>query len=186
MLIRVLILVLALSPVAVWSFFKPARIVAPQWAGVSCVSATICIDDPSRQEEALALYRDALQFVDSSIGRLESHPRIVFCTTEACNESFGFKAAANTIGTLGIVISPRAWKPFYLRHEIIHHLQKERLGNLRGWLITPDWFIEGMAYSLSQDPRTTLPEPLQGYRSKFDTWYREVGKENLWPKAAEL
>ena len=186
MLKRILTIMLLSLPLAAWAFFKPVRILAPELAGVSCVNAAICIDDPSRLGEASALYQGALEFVDSSIGEIENPPRVVFCTTEACNELFGFKAAANTIGTFGIVISPRAWKPYYLRHEMIHHLQKERLGNIRGWLVTPDWFIEGMAYFLSEDPRPTLPEPWQQYRFQFDAWYQQVGKEHLWVEAAKL
>ena len=186
MLKRFLIVVLLSLPMAAWAFFKPVRILAPELAGVTCVNAFICIDDLSRLAEASALYQSALQFVGSSIGEIEQPPRVVFCATEACNESFGFKSAANTIGTFGIVISPRAWKPYYLRHEMIHHLQKERLGNFKGWLVTPDWFIEGMAYRLSEDPRPALPEPLQQYRSRFDDWYQQVGKEQLWVEAAKL
>jgi hypothetical protein len=69
---------------------------------------------------------------------------------------------------------------------MIHHLQKERLGNLKGWLVTPNWFIEGMAYFLSEDPRPTLAEPWQQYRFQFDAWYKQVGKEHLWAEAGKL
>ena len=186
MLKRILIIIFLSLPLAAWAFFKPVRILAPELAGVTCVSAVICIDDSSRLAEASDLYQNALQFVGSSIGEIEQSPRVVFCASEACNESFGFKSAANTIGTFGIVISPRAWKPYYLRHEMIHHLQKERLGNVKGWLVTPDWFMEGMAYLLSEDPRPTLPEPLQQYRSEFATWYKQVGRERLWLEAGKL
>ena len=186
MLKRILIIILLSLPLAAWAFFKPVRILAPELIGVTCVSAVICLDDSSRVAEASALYQNALQFVGSSIGEIEEPPRVVFCASEACNESFGFKSAANTIGTFGIVISPRAWKPYYLRHEMIHHLQKERLGNFKGWLVTPDWFMEGMAYLLSEDPRPILPEPLQQYRSEFATWYKQVGRERLWLEADKL
>jgi hypothetical protein len=73
-----------------------------------------------------------------------------------------------------------------VRHEMIHHLQKERLGNLRCWLVTPEWFFEGMAYALSEDPRATLAEPWQQYRSRFLAWYQRVGKARLWAEASGL
>lgn len=186
MLKRLLIVIVLSLPVATWAFFKPVRILAPELAGVSCVSQSICIDDPAQLGEASALYQSAFNFVSASIGKMEHPPLVVFCTTEACNESFGFKAPANAIGTFGIVIAPRAWKPHYMRHEMIHHLQKERLGNFQGWLVTPNWFIEGMAYSLSEDPRPVLAEPWQQYRDQFNTWYRQVGKKRLWQEAAKL
>ena len=43
-----------------------------------------------------------------------------------------------------------------------------------------------MAYSLSQDPRNPLPEPLQGYRSRFEAWLEEVGTDKLWVEAELL
>ena len=133
------------------------------------------------------MYEDAILSVDSTVGVIKHGPRVIFCATDACYRSFGFSgSAANTIGTFGIVVSPRGWMPHYVRHEMIHHLQKERLGVLRSWLVTPRWFIEGMAYSLSNDPRPVLAEPWQGYRSRFEAWYRQIGKEHLWDEAARL
>jgi hypothetical protein len=187
MLKRILIFTLLSLPLTAWAFFKPVRVLAPELAGVSCITQNICIDDPSHIAEASTLYENSIQFVGATIGEITNRPRIIFCSTEACFQSFGFsRSSANAVGTFGIVISPRAWEPYYVRHEMIHHLQKERLGNVKGWLVTPNWFIEGMAYSLSEDPRPTLPEPWQQYRSQFGTWYKQVGKEQLWAEAAKL
>lgn len=52
---------------------------------------------------------------------------------------------------------PRGWEPHFVRHEMIHHLQAERLSTLT-LLLKPRWFVEGMACALSDDPR----EPLAG------------------------
>jgi hypothetical protein len=113
------------------------------------MSDTICIDDTSRFQEAAGLYDDAAEFVDSAVGGMKRKPLAIFCATEACYQSFGSgRSAAQTIATFGIAISPRGWKPHYVRHEMIHHLQRERLGTLKSWLITPEWLTEGMAYSL--------------------------------------
>jgi hypothetical protein len=54
--------------------------------------------------------------------------------------------SAATIGTFRIVISPRAWKPYYVCHEMIHHLQNEKLGMINAWR-KPKCFIADMAYS---------------------------------------
>jgi hypothetical protein len=43
-----------------------------------------------------------------------------------------------------------------------------------------------MAYSLSQDPRNPLPEPLEGYRSRFEAWLERVGPAGLWEEAERL
>ena len=180
-----LICVLCL-PISAWAFFKPVRVIAPELTGLSCVNDIICTDSVSFYEEAAALYEEALHFVGSSVSAIEQKPRVIFCASKACFQSFGLgKRSAATIGTFGIVISPRAWKPYYVRHEMIHHLQNEKLGMFRVWR-DPKWFIEGMAYALSQDPRPKLSEPFEQYRSQFKAWYKQVGKEQLWTEARNL
>lgn len=185
MLKRLLLVGMLCIPVAAWAFFKPMRIVAPELTGLSCFG-NICTDDVSRHQEADALYDEALRFVGSSVGSIEKKPRVIFCSSETCFQSFGLgKRSAATIGTFGIVISPRAWKPYYVRHEMIHHLQNEKLGMIKAWR-EPKWFMEGMAYSLSEDPRPKLSEPFEQYRSQFESWYTQVGKERLWAEARKL
>lgn len=151
-----------------------------------CVGERICTDDVSRHADAARLYAAARDFVTASVGNFEAEPRVVFCATQACFRSFGFdRAAAHTIGVSGIVLAPRGWKDYVLRHEMIHHLQAERLGVIRQWRM-PGWFSEGMAYAFSEDPRPNLGPPSQGHRSRFRTWYRAVDKEKLWAEARKL
>lgn len=184
---RLVLLLLVLGvPLAAWALVKPVRSLAPELEGVSCVER-VCLDDESRRAEALALYREAAEFVQSSLGPLEKLPRAIFCSTRACSEKFGATGAhAYTMGTFAIVIGDRAWRPYYVRHELIHHLQNERLGSLRNSFLVPVWFREGMAYSLSEDPRSPLAEPLESYRAQFNHWLRGVGKDALWREAARL
>ncbi|MCY4384277.1 MAG: hypothetical protein OXE44_14125 [Nitrospinae bacterium] len=186
MLKRLLLICLICIPVAVWGLYKQARVLAPEWNGVSCVSDVICMENAARHPEAAALYEEAYASVNASLGAIENKPRAIFCGSQACFEAFGFdKAAAHTVGGSGIVIGPRGWKDYYLRHEMIHHLQAERLGVFRQWL-SPDWFKEGMAYALSRDPRPKLSAPWGRYRAQFEKWYRFVGKERLWEEARKL
>ena len=186
MLKRLLLICLICIPLSVWMLYKQARVLAPEWNGVSCVSDVICIENPSRYPEASALYEEAYKFVNASVGAIKNKPRAIFCDTQTCFEAFGFdKAAARTVGTSGIVIGPRGWRDYYLRHEMIHHLQAERLGVFAQWR-SPEWFKEGMAYSLGRDPRPNLAEPWRGYRARFEKWYQTVGKERLWEEARKL
>ena len=177
---------LLLLPLAAWAFVKPVRVLAPQLEGLTCVER-VCIDDEARRAEAMRLYADALEYVQARVGSLETPPRAVFCSTQACSRSFGFSGQnAYTFGTMSFVISDRGWRPYFVRHELIHHLQNERLGALPAWLFKPVWFREGMAYSLSGDPRNPLPEPLQSYRARFDAWFKDVGPAQLWSEAGRL
>lgn len=175
------------APAAAWGLYKPVRVIAPDWVGnITCFTAEICVDDKSKYAEASGLYENALHFVSQATGSFNNRPRITFCSTEECFQSFGFnKASAQTVGRWGIVVSPRAWKDYYVRHEMIHYRQAEELGVI-AVLRDPQWFTEGMAYSLSADPRETLSEPWQSYRSKFEAWNKEVGSNHLWSKARNL
>lgn len=186
MLKRLLLIGMLCIPVAAWVLVKPVRVIAPKLAGLSCINDTLCTDEVSRFEEAAKLYDEALHFVGSSVDSIESKPHVIFCNSDPCFQSFGLgKRSGATIGTFGIVISPRGWKPYYVRHEMIHHLQNEKLGMIKAWR-EPQWFMEGMAYSLSEDPRQKLSEPFEQYRSQFEVWYRQVGKDRLWTEARNL
>ena len=184
LLLRLLFLALVVVPLAAWFIVKPVRVIAPSFVGMHCATDAICIEDPTALEQATALYKESLAFVDQQVGSITGQPRFVFCSTEDCANRFGLGArSAVTVGTFGTVVGPKAWKDHYVRHELIHHLQGQRFGVLR-CLLLPKWLIEGMAYSLSEDPRPTLNEPWQQYRQQFNEWLASTGKEKMW-KAAE-
>ena len=178
---------LIITPAVVWAAFKPVRVLAPELvSGITCKSEVICLDDVSRYPEAIKLYDEAVEFVVSTVGKIEKKPRVIFCSSQPCFKSFGFnKASAQTIGKSGIVISPKGWKYYYLRHEIIHYLQAEKMGVISQWR-SPDWYIEGMAYLLSEDPREKLSKSHQEYREMFSKWYETVGNKRLWKAPHEL
>ena len=187
MLKRLLLIFLSFSPLAAWGFYKPIRVLAPQFVNsISCVSDEICLQDASRYREASGLYEDGLSSVEMSVGKFRHKPRVIFCSTEKCFRSFGFKhASASSVGRSGIVISPRGWASYYMRHEMIHYRQSEELGIFAQWL-APKWFTEGMAYSLSKDPRHPLTEPWEEYRTLFNNWYQKIDKNHLWEVASKL
>jgi len=183
---RLALVLVTVVPALAWAVVKPVRVVLPQLAGVVCISDTICLDDVSQARQAQALYAEAVSFVSRNVASVEGAPRVIFCATQACADGFGLgPRSAVTLGTLGTVIGPKAWKPFYVRHELIHYVQGRTLGVIP-LLLKPSWFVEGMAYGLSLDPRTPLTEPFESDRSKFLSWYKGVGKEKLWLEGARL
>ena len=186
MIKRLLLVILLLSPIISWYAYKPMRVIAPQWNGLSCVTEHLCIESVDQAEEAKFLYDSAVVFVDKFVGKVQNKPRITFCSSAECYGAFGFRAPAKakTVGLSGIVVGPDGWENHIIRHEIIHHHQSEQLGIIGQWR-SPPWFKEGMAYYLSGDDRI-LSEPLQSYRDKFADWYRQVGKEHMWESAKTL
>jgi hypothetical protein len=179
---RTLILFGVVVPVLAWALVKPVRVAVPALNGVSCVEQ-VCVDQVDRLGEAQALYREGNGFIAERFGVELKQPRVVFCSLPACAEGFGLGArSAVTVGTAGTVIGPKAWKPYYLRHELIHQLQADKLGAVL-LLLKPSWLLEGMAYALSDDPRPVLAEPWQGYRAQFGAWYGKAGGDALWERA---
>lgn len=178
---------LLLTPLLLWTFWEPIRALKPEWVGVQCYEGDVCIDDSTKLHEALALRADAIEFVSGWAGNFDAKPRTVFCTTSACDRSFGFKgSAAYNVGARALVVASRGWKPYYIRHELIHCVQVERIGGFRMLLHTPTWLIEGMAYSASHDPRRPLQEPWEAYRRTFEEWSSKVPPIELWSRAAAL
>lgn len=186
MLKKAILVVLIFIPISCWAFVKPIRILAPSFNGVSCITDQVCVEDETMSSDAIALYDEALLFVNNSIGNIKKPPQIIFCTTEACFNSFGFSlpSKAVNIGAYGVVVGPKGWKNYIVRHELIHHLQAERLGVLKQWN-SDMWFKEGMAYSLSQDPRELSGKRLE-YRTRFDAWHAKIDKNHFWQKAKAL
>jgi hypothetical protein len=167
---------------------KPLRVVAPELAGLTCTPDRICIDDPSRIDEARSLLVEAASDVGVELGPLRKRPTAVFCSTEHCASKFGLgRSVAFSVGTMGIIISDKAWHAHFVRHELIHHKQNEQLGVIHAWLFKPAWLIEGMAYSRSRDPRRPLPEPLDSWRAKYEQWEQSIpSSTTLWSAAEQV
>lgn len=174
-------------PFAAFAFVKPLRVVAPALVpGVTCPREDICIDDPAKLDGAQQLYRDGYAHAEAAVGHFRDTPRVVFCATQACADAFGLgRRAAAAVGNLGVVVAPRGWQTFFLAHELIHIRQAEALGNV-AVATRPRWLIEGMAYSLSGDPRHPLTEPFESWRTQFDTWHATLGARSLWDAARNV
>ncbi|MBV1873940.1 MAG: hypothetical protein KUG80_04120 [Gammaproteobacteria bacterium] len=176
---------LLMLPLLTWFLFKPIRVLAPELNGMTCPEQYLCVDDPRNVNRAKSLYEDALLFVHENVGVLNTKPMVIFCTAEICSKAFGMGRRSAMQLPMGIVIGPRAWKEYYVSHELIHQLQQQKFGVLYVFQ-KPKWYLEGMAYLLSDDPRLDLNEPLQKYRQEFKVWLSSVGKDNLWLAGEKL
>lgn len=177
-IIFILIIVIAI-PILLFAFYKPSRVIWPGIFGLTRIEKGLYLDEPQRADEARWLWATALQDIEKELGQFKKEPKIIFCSEQKDFEKFGFKkSAARSVGPAGIVISPRAWKIYYIKHELIHCWQTENLGMINIYFY-PQWLREGMAYSLSGDPRETLDEPWQTYRKEFNQWYEKIDKKNL-------
>lgn len=169
--VKWVVLTIILVVLCLFVFFKPSRVLIPEINDVVCATGSICMDDLSRLREAETLLADAVLDIERKLGKLENFPKAIFCSTQTCYEKFGFRdSSASAVGRTAIVVGPRGWKSHIIKHELIHYWQAEQFGVLRMWFVD-EWFREGMAYVLSDDPRAELQEPWQTYRQRFNHWY---------------
>lgn len=177
--LRKILLFCAMSALALLlaacAFYKPLRVLTPETFGLTCITDDICVEDTSTITEAAKLRDDALSFVTANVGPIERPPRVLFCNSEDCFSRFGNPAVAalNFSGLDTLLINDRGWQDYILRHELIHHWQVEQFGVVQASRL-PRWYIEGMAYSISQDPRDPLPRSdIQAWRDQFNAWVEE-------------
>lgn len=164
--------VLLLVPISALAFFKPVRVLIPEAFGVHCNEQNLCVDDIAQLAAAESLLNGSKSYLETQWGLAVGETRIVFCSTEQCRSAFGLANKAGfTLGSFAIAIAPRGWKQYYVAHELIHHWQADNFGSL-ALLAGEQWLIEGMAYSLSNDPRQELHQPFESYRQQFNDWYR--------------
>src|SRR5882724_3100355 len=172
-----------LLPVAALAIPNPLRALFPEMFGFICDSNRLCVDDAQHLASARALALPALSEVTKRLGEYESQPTIIFCMSEECYNVFGHRRSTSVaFGGKAVLIGPRGWLPQYVRHELIHIAQYQKLGTARAWR-APRWLIEGMAYSLGGDPRRPLPGELEAWRAEFERWYGGEQREALWAKA---
>ena len=184
--IRIIFLLFFVTPIVAWFLVKPVRVIAPEIMDIKCFDGGVCLDNVGNYEVAKKLRLEAIEYLNEKVGSFKVAPKVIFCSTSECSGKFGLgKRSAVTFATYGSVIGPRAWKPYYVRHELIHQLQGQELGVLK-CLFLPAWLVEGMAYSLSQDPRVTLNEPWEGYRTQFAKWLASIANSSMWIEAAKV
>jgi hypothetical protein len=154
------LIAVALIPVATLAIPSPLRAFAPGLFGLVCEDR-VCVDDAQRLAEAQELVRSARTDVAQKLGAPHTLPLALFCSSEQCFLTFGKRrSTAATFGGKAMLIGPRGWAAHFVRHELIHAVQYEKLGLIRAWR-GPQWITEGMAYSLSEDPRRPLPAQLK-------------------------
>ena len=161
-----------LIPAAAWALVKPVRVVAPSWAGVSCPSQGVH-RDASRLADAQALHAEAVEFVGRNLAPIAGVPRVIFCASDACAESFGLgERSAVTVATVATVIEPRAWQaPTCGTNSSI----RCRRSNLP-WSAScqADLVHRRHGLLLSRDPRA-LRRAAAKNRQRFDAWFPVLG-----------
>jgi len=116
-------------------------------------------------------------------GGLRSDPAFLACVTDACYARIG-GGGERGIAVLNraVMLSPRGIDPVIAAHELAHVELHARLGSAS----VPQWFDEGLAVLVADDPRYLLPEgagdrcrvaPSGPLPDTLDGWLRAAGAD---------
>ncbi len=115
---------------------------------------------PTSQREAFLKSLVAAQSqVASFFGDTLFTTKVIACSSEACfTANGGVSAKGKAYGSSMLLLSPRGLNQVIIAHELAHIELHGRVGALRSWRSIPQWFDEGLAVLVSDDPRYTEAE----------------------------
>lgn len=146
----------AIVSVAGCSTLNGLKLWAPEWFGMEPIAPQLYADAEmsDTQRAALAeIVAPARQRVHEHFGGVRSTPDILACSTEACFQSSGgMTARAKAYGSSKILLSPRGLTVALLSHEWSHAEFYTRVGGYGRMLRVPEWFNEGLAVVVSNEP----------------------------------
>jgi hypothetical protein len=135
----------------------------PSCYGFSALSDGIYVEGSmpaDRREIAKATVVSARARVRAFYGNLEGNPRILMCETDACYRPLGGGSRGVALLDQALILSPRGTDTVTAAHELAHVELHRRIGFV-GTLSrrVPQWFDEGLAVVVSDDPRYLRPSP---------------------------
>jgi len=175
-----------------------AAMVCPAYYGFERIEPGVYIERTAAAEEqsdASHVLAEAQLKFEQFYGHLHSSPRILICISEACYRHLrGGGSTGMAVLTLGLVLSARGMTPVIAAHELSHIELHARLGLLRTWRReVPQWFDEGVAVVVSDDPRYLAPAgspdrclvvPQGALPTARTAWTERANSKQLYAKAA--
>ncbi|MCP3802633.1 hypothetical protein NLX83_25500 [Allokutzneria sp. A3M-2-11 16] len=189
------VLTLASGATLVLAFPSIAATTCPRCYGLVPVEdglyAERDVSDADRQR-LVALHREANQRVTDFYEGRKSKPIVLACLTPECYRRIGGGGERGVaVGNQAVMLSPRGIDPAIAAHELSHVELHARLGSAGE---VPQWFDEGLAVLVSDDPRFLLPRNVadrcrvaaQGpLPQTLDEWLRAASAdEQMYAKAA--
>ncbi|MBP1181392.1 hypothetical protein [Methylobacterium sp. PvR107] len=192
-----LIVIVGAAATAVLHFTYPAVAAAscPSCYGFTDLSDGVYVEGgmpPDRRAVAKATVEAARTRVRGFYGDLQSNPRVLLCATEACYRPFGGGSRGITLLDRALILSPRGTDTVIAAHELAHAELHRRIG-LTATLTrsVPQWFDEGLAVVVSDDPRYLAPgpdrcraEPGSDLPASRAAWIETAESAGLYARAA--
>ena len=127
-------------------------------------------------------------------GSLTGNPSVLVCATEPCYYRFGGKSRGLAVLDQALFLSPRGSSLVIAAHELSHIELHHRLGLLKTVSKSiPQWFDEGVAVVVSDDPRylgpvgpgdRCLKEPHGDLPESRAAWIETAQSADLYTQAA--
>lgn len=135
-----------------------AAVACPECYGMQPLGADVYVErdlPPAERKRIEQVVAVARQRISAFYGPAASDPRILVCTTAACYERIGGGGEAGVaVLNQALMLAPRGVTEVIATHELSHVELRQRL---RGHSV-PQWFNEGLAVVVSNDPRYLKPE----------------------------
>jgi hypothetical protein len=135
---------------------RAVKLLAPTWFGLEPIATGVYVDKATpagQREQILAMVAQAREQLARYYGDVTTAPEFFFCSSEACFQSFGGTTQGGmTYGHYASLLSPRGRSMPIVAHEWSHAEFNSRLG-FWAWLHTPQWFDDGLAVTVSEEPR---------------------------------
>ena len=147
----------------------------------------------AERQQLVELYTEANQRIAGFYGDRRSAPSVLACFTTDCYTRIGGgRERGVAVLNRAVMLSPRGIDPVIAAHELSHVEFHERLGAQQGQV--PQWFDEGLAVLVSDDPRYLLPGTAADrcrvasggeLPATLDAWLSAAGAdEQVYAKAA--
>lgn len=195
-LVVAVLLVCAAVGAAAWLEPALGATACPICYGFDRLKEDVYIDSRAtdeQRESARAIAATAAHRIASFYGEQRSAPRLFLCTTQECYDGFGGGARGTAILDVVLVLAPLGFNGVIATHELSHVELHHRLGRFDALRrAIPQWFDEGVAAIVSQDPRYSsdgsdqeCAEAMQGVMpSQRAEWIHDANHEALYAKAA--
>jgi hypothetical protein len=188
---------LAVAAVAVLHFTFPAAAAAgcPPCTGFADLGNNIYVEKSMPADDRLAAkatIEAARSRVRAFYSDLQSSPRVLLCATDACYRPLGGGSRGITLLDQALILSPRGIDTVIAAHELAHAELHKRIG-IRATLFrsVPQWFDEGLAVVVSNDPRYLAlgpnrcrMEPGDDLPNSRAAWIETAENASLYARAA--
>ncbi|MDF5751204.1 hypothetical protein [Spongiactinospora sp. TRM90649] len=185
---------LALIAGVAWAFPSVASTTCPACYGMESLAPGVHAESglpADRKRQVVETVELANERVTAFYGGRKTSPSVLACLSDDCYRRIGGGGERGVaVLNRAVMLSPRGVDPVIASHELSHVELHARLGDAQ----VPQWFDEGLAVVVSDDPRNLAPkttpdrclkEPDAPLPTTLDAWLRTATADpTLYAKAA--